>query len=97
MVLPFSEFGQEYMKRHEHFRSEFQKFSWAQIDWEGTFSHRIFEARLNAGMQFGFWSVPAGRETHDVGEHPPHTGYIHGEMMLGRNGRPILMPGNSLT
>jgi hypothetical protein len=74
------------MKRHTYFRSEFKQFPWARIDWDGTFSHRIFEARLGVygpGTQFGFWSIPASRDTHDGVKDPHPDGYFHGKMMLG--------------
>ena len=74
------------MQRHAYFRSQTEQFPWGRIDWDGTFSHRVFEARLKVygpGPQFGFWSVPVGPEAHDTDEYPLPEGYIHGEMMLG--------------
>jgi len=77
---------QEYMKRLPYFTSQLKQFPWARIESDGTFSHRIFAARLGVygpGIQFGFWSVPIAPEMHDDDEELPHPkGYIHGEMML---------------
>lgn len=73
------------MKRHPYFLPQINQFPWARIESDGTFSHRIFEARLGvygSGMQFGFWSVPIAPDTHDKEELPHPKGYIHGEMML---------------
>jgi len=73
------------MERHPYFTAQLKQFPWARIEWDGSFSHRIFEARLGVygpGMKFGFWSVPSAPDLHDMEElpHPKH--YIHGEMML---------------
>ena len=74
------------MKRHPYFTSQLKQFPWARIELDGTFNHRIFEARLGVygpGIKFGFWSVPVAPDMHDKREELPHPeGYIHGEMML---------------
>ena len=74
------------MKRHPCFTSQLKQFPWARIELDGTFNHRIFEARLGVygpGIKFGFWSVSVAPDMHDKREELPHPeGYIHGEMML---------------
>jgi hypothetical protein len=82
------------MERLPYFLSQLQQFSWARVESDGTFNHRIFEAGLGvygAGVKFGFWSVPASPASHDDQSDAsmsmtvlPPEGYLHGEMMLGK-------------
>jgi hypothetical protein len=74
------------MKRNPYFLSQIKQFPWCRIELDGSFSHRVYEARLGvygAGIQFGYWSVPAAPDVHDREELPHPKGYIHGEVMLG--------------
>ena len=73
------------MKRHPYFLAQLKQFPWARIEMDGTFSHRIFVARLGVygpGIDAGFWSVPFSPEGHDDKDLPHPKGYIHGKMML---------------